>query len=221
MMFTDRRQAGRMLGKELERFRSLDPVVLGLPRGGVPVAAEVARALQAPLDVIVVRKLGVPQHPEFAMGAIGEGDVCYIDWDVVSQVGLSGRELALSVRRERAELASRVRRVRAGRPQLDLTGRTVILVDDGIATGSTVTAAIRVARDLGAGRVVVATPVAPDDTIRSLRRIADEVVVLESPQPFYAVGEAYLAFGQTSDDEVQQILTAHADVQGDGFRRTA
>jgi putative phosphoribosyl transferase len=220
MMFTDRRQAGRMLGKELERFRSLDPVVLGLPRGGVPVAAEVARALQAPLDVIVVRKLGVPQHPEFAMGAIGEGDVCYIDWDVVSQVGLSGRELALSVRRERAELASRVRRVRAGRPQLDLTGRTVILVDDGIATGSTVTAAIRVARDLGAGRVVVATPVAPDDTIRSLRRIADEVVVLESPQPFYAVGEAYLAFGQTSDNEVQQILTA-ADVQGDGFQRTA
>jgi putative phosphoribosyl transferase len=209
-----------MLGKELERFRSLDPVVLGLPRGGVPVAAEVARALQAPLDVIVVRKLGVPQHPEFAMGAIGEGDVCYIDWDVVSQVGLSGRELALSVRRERAELASRVRRVRAGRPQLDLTGRTVILVDDGIATGSTVTAAIRVARDLGAGRVVVATPVAPDDTIRSLRRIADEVVVLESPQPFYAVGEAYLAFGQTSDNEVQQILTA-ADVQGDGFQRTA
>jgi putative phosphoribosyl transferase len=184
------------------------------------VAAEVARALQAPLDVIVVRKLGVPQHPEFAMGAIGEGDVCYIDWDVVSQVGLSGRELALSVRRERAELASRVRRVRAGRPQLDLTGRTVILVDDGIATGSTVTAAIRVARDLGAGRVVVATPVAPDDTIRSLRRIADEVVVLESPQPFYAVGEAYLAFGQTSDNEVQQILTA-ADVQGDGFQRTA
>jgi putative phosphoribosyl transferase len=220
MMFTDRRQAGRMLGKELERFRSLDPVVLGLPRGGVPVAAEVARALQAPLDVIVVRKLGVPQHPEFAMGAIGEGDVCYIDWDVVSQVGLSGRELALSVRRERAELASRVRRVRAGRPQLDLTGRTVILVDDGIATGSTVTAAIRVARDLGAGRIVVATPVAPDDTIRSLLRIADEVVVLESPQPFYAVGEAYLAFGQTSDNEVQQILTA-ADVQGDGFQRTA
>jgi putative phosphoribosyl transferase len=221
MMFTDRRQAGRMLGKELERFRSLDPVVLGLPRGGVPVAAEVARALQAPLDVIVVRKLGVPQHPEFAMGAIGEGDVCYIDWDVVSQVGLSGRELALSVRRERAELASRVRRVRAGRPQLDLTGRTVILVDDGIATGSTVTAAIRVARDLGAGRIVVATPVAPDDTIRSLLRIADEVVVLESPQPFYAVGEAYLAFGQTSDNDVQQILKAHADVQGDVLERTA
>jgi putative phosphoribosyl transferase len=221
MMFTDRRQAGRMLGKELERFRSLDPVVLGLPRGGVPVAAEVARALQAPLDVIVVRKLGVPLHPEFAMGAIGEGDVCYIDWDVVSKLGLSGRELALTVRRERAELASRVRRVRAGRPQLDLTGRTVILVDDGIATGSTVTAAIRVARDLGAGRVVVATPVAPDDTIRSLRRIADEVVVLESPQPFYAVGEAYLAFGQTSDNEVQQILTAHADVQGDVLERTA
>jgi predicted phosphoribosyltransferase len=221
MMFTDRRQAGRMLGKELERFRALDPVVLGLPRGGVPVAAEVARALNAPLDVIVVRKLGVPHHPEFAMGAIGEGDVCYIDWDVVSELGLSGRELALTVRRERAELASRVRRVRAGRPQLDLTGRTVILVDDGIATGSTVTAAIRVARALGAGRVVVATPVAPEDTVRSLRRIADEVVVLESPQPFYAVGEAYLAFGQTGDNEVQQILTAHADVQGDEFQRTA
>jgi predicted phosphoribosyltransferase len=221
MTFTDRRQAGRMLGKELGRFRSLHPVVLGLPRGGVPVAAEVARALNAPLDVIVVRKLGVPHHPEFAMGAIGEGDVCYIDWDVVSELGLSGRELALTVRRESAELARRVRRMRAGRPQLDLTGRTVILVDDGIATGSTVTAAIRVARDLGAGRVVVATPVAPDDTVRSLRRIADEVVTLESPQPFYAVGEAYLAFGQTGDDEVQQILTAHADVQGDGLQRTA
>jgi putative phosphoribosyl transferase len=221
MMFTDRRQAGRLLGKELRRFRPVDPVVLGLPRGGVPVAAEVARALEAPLDVIVVRKLGVPHHPELAMGAIGEGDVCYIDWDVVSELGLSGRELALTVRRERAELASRVRRVRAGRPQLDLTGRTVIMVDDGIATGSTITAAIRVARALGAGRVVVATPVAPEDTVRSLRRIADEVVVLESPQPFYAVGEAYLAFGQTGDNEVQQILTAHADVQGDEFQRTA
>jgi putative phosphoribosyl transferase len=221
MMFTDRRQAGRMLGKELERFRALDPVVLGLPRGGVPVAAEVARALQAPLDVIVVRKLGVPQHPEFAMGAIGEGDVCYVDWDVVSELGLSGRELALTVEREKAELARRVRRVRAGQPQLELTGRTVILVDDGIATGSTVTAAIRVARDLGAVRVVVATPVAPEDTVRSLRRIADEVVVIESPQPFYAVGQAYLAFGQTGDDEVQQILTAHAYVQGDELQRTA
>lgn len=220
-MFTDRRQAGRMLGKELERFRALDPVVLGLPRGGVPVAAEVARALQAPLDVIVVRKLGVPQHPEFAMGAIGEGDVCYVDWDVVSELGLSGRELALTVEREKAELARRVRRVRAGQPQLELTGRTVILVDDGIATGSTVTAAIRVARDLGAVRVVVATPVAPEDTVRSLRRIADEVVVIESPQPFYAVGQAYLAFGQTGDDEVQQILTAHAYVQGDELQRTA
>jgi len=205
-MFQDRIQAGRLLGERLRRFEDLKPLVLGLPRGGVPVATEVARALDAPLDVIVVRKLGVPGHPEYAMGAIGEGDVRFVDWQVVTSAGVTAAQLTEVIRWEREELARRAKKFRAGYPRLDLFGHTVIIVDDGIATGSTVTAAIRVARDLGAGRVIVATPVAPEDAVQRLREIADEVVVLETPRPFYAVGQVYGDFSQTGDGEVTSIL---------------
>ena len=220
-MFTDRIQAGRELAKELHRLQPLDPLVLGLPRGGVPVAAEVARALHAPLDVVVVRKLGVPGHPEYAMGALGEGDVRFVDWEAVSRLGVTARQLSAVVERERAELERRARRLRAGRPGQDVSGRTVIIVDDGIATGSTVAAAIRVVRDLGADRVIVAAPVAPAEAIRKLRQVADDVVVLESPEPFYAVGQVYDDFGPTTDDEVTSILDAHALARRMGLQRPA
>lgn len=214
-MFNDRIQAGQQLAEQLMSFKNSKPVILGLPRGGVPVAAEVASALDAPLDIIVVRKLGLPGHSEYAMGAIGEGDVRYVDWKVVSEFGVSASELARVVEREQVELRRRAMRYRADRPRIDVGGRTVIIVDDGIATGSTVLAAVRVARALGAQSVVAATPVAPPDTVARLRRVADQVVVVETPTPFYAVGQAYLEFGQTDDDEVTRILgrsqTDHMD----------
>jgi putative phosphoribosyl transferase len=187
-------------------LKSSKPVVLGLPRGGVPVAEEVARALEAPLDVIIVRKLGLPGHPEYAIGGIGEGDIVNVDWQVVSETGVTAPQLARVVERERAELRRRVAIYRDGRDLIDIEGRLVIIVDDGIATGSTVIAAVKVARDLGARSVVVATPVAPTDTVGRLRRVANEVVVLETPTPFYAVGQAYADFSQTRDSEVRRAL---------------
>lgn len=205
-MFSDRIDAGRRLAERLASYVSRSPVVLGLPRGGVPVAAEVAKKLKAPLDIILVRKLGLPGHPEYAMGAIGESDVRYVDWNVVSDFGVSASQLSRVVEREQAEIRNRTVKFRAERPRADLDRRTVIIVDDGIATGSTVMAAVRVARALGAQPVVVATPVAPPETVERLRRVADEVVTLETPSPFYAVGQAYLNFEQTTDDEVVRIL---------------
>jgi predicted phosphoribosyltransferase len=209
-MFRDRIDAGRSLGAALMRYRKSNPVVLGLPRGGVPVAAEVAHALSAPLDIVVVRKLGLPGHAEYAMGAVGEGDVRFIDWTVVLEAGVSARQVARAIEHEQAELMRRTARFRALRSRIDLTGRTVIVVDDGVATGSTVSAAIRVVRDLGARQVVVATPLAPEDTVHRLRRVADHVVVLDSPAPFYAVGQGYDDFRPTTDDEVAAILVREA-----------
>lgn len=201
-MFVNRNEAGRLLGDRLRDVEADNPVILGLPSGGVPVAAEVARVLNAPLDVIVVRKLGVPLHPEYAMGAIGEGDVRFVDWQVVSELDVSATQLERVIAQERIELRRRAQRYRAEQGPLDIEGRAVIIVDDGIATGSTVTAAIRVARDLGAARIIVATPVAPHDTVRLLHRIADEVIVLETPRLFSTVGEAYADFAQVGDEEV-------------------
>ncbi|HUG31698.1 MAG TPA: phosphoribosyltransferase family protein [Acidimicrobiia bacterium] len=205
-MFEHRIEAGMLLGERLREIEADHPVILGLPRGGVPVAAEVARVLGAPLDVIVVRKLGVPFHPEYAMGAIGEGDVRFVDWQVVSDLGVSATQLERVIAQERIELRRRAKRFRAEHGPLDIEGRAVIIVDDGIATGSTVTAATRVARDLGAARVIVATPVAHHDTVRLLHRIADEVIVLETPRLFSAVGEAYAEFAQIDDEEVVATL---------------
>jgi putative phosphoribosyl transferase len=205
-MFRDRIEAGQRLAEHLLHLKDQDVVVLGLPRGGVPVAREVAVVLDAALDVIVVRKLGVPYQPELAMGAIGEEGVRVIDSDLVAMAGVSDEELAAVESRERAELERRARLFRGGRPRATLEGRVAVIVDDGIATGSTARAAAQVARRLGAARVVVATPVAPREVKARLERDADEVIVVETPYPFYAIGQFYLNFSQTADAEVIAAL---------------
>ena len=206
MPFVDRADAGRRLAMLLEDLRDQDVVVVGLPRGGVPVAFEVARALGAPLDVIVVRKLGVPFQPELGMGAIGEAGARVVDERVVVAAGVSAEEFAAVEAHERSELERRVRRFRGTRPPVSLAGRTVVIVDDGIATGSTARAACQVARAQGAARVVLAVPVAPPETVATLCRHADEVVCIEMPARFLAVGEFYKDFSQTSDGEVVALL---------------
>jgi putative phosphoribosyl transferase len=209
-MFADRVQAGRRLASRLDHLRHEPVVVLGLPRGGVPVAAEVAEALGAPLDVIVVRKLGVPFQPELGMGAIGEDGVRVLNPEVVRIAGISEHELAEVDERERAELDRRARRFRGDRPRVDLAGRTAVIVDDGIATGSTARAACQVAREHGAARIVLAVPVAPADWTDRLAGVADEYVCVATPEPFFAVGQFYTDFAQTSDDEVVGCLTRAA-----------
>jgi putative phosphoribosyl transferase len=206
MRFLDRTDAGRRLATELAPLRGEHPVVLGLPRGGVPVAYEVAVALDAPLDVIIVRKLGVPFQPELAMGAIGEDGVRILNERVLSLAGITDDELADVEQRERAALDRRAARFRGGRPRVPLAGRTVIVVDDGIATGSTARAACRVARAQGAGRVILAVPVAPPTAVAEFRPDADEVVCLELPWDFWAIGQFYADFSQTPDEEVTACL---------------
>jgi len=206
MPFIDRHDAGRRLATRLDYLHGSDVVVMGLPRGGVPVAFEIARALDAPLDVIVVRKLGVPFQPELGMGAIGEGGARVVDDHVVRMAGVSAEELAAVEASERAELERRVRRFRGERHTVPLTGRTVVIVDDGIATGSTARAACQVARAQGATRGGLAVPVAPPESTASLRRDADEVICLETPARFFAIGEFYDDFTQTSDAEVVALL---------------
>ena len=206
MPFIDRVDAGRRLAERLQYLRGTPVVVLGLPRGGVPVAYEVARALDAPLDVIVVRKLGVPFQPELGMGALGEDGVRIINEEVVRLVGISDSELADVEARERTELERRARRFRSDRPRAALKDRTVVVVDDGIATGSTARAACQVARARGAARVVLAVPVAPPGWEARLGADADEFVCLETPEPFFSIGQFYTDFTQTSDEEVIACL---------------
>jgi putative phosphoribosyl transferase len=217
-VFKDRAQAGRKLAEWLAHLRDDRIVVLGLPRGGVPVAFEVARALDAPLDVIVVRKIGVPYQPELAMGAIGEDGVKVIDQRIMAEAGVTRAEFDEVERRERVELERRAALFRGGRPPVSLLGKTAVLVDDGIATGSTAKAAAHVARGLGAARVIVATPVAPPDVMRKLSGDVDEVVVVETPAQFYAIGQFYDDFSQTPDDEVTRLLEVaarHGNVSAD------
>ncbi len=205
--FADRRSAGRQLAAALEHLRGQDVVVLGLPRGGVPVAHEVATALGAPLDVVVVRKLGLPGQPELAMGAVGEGGVVVLNDRVLAVGGVAPQELEQVREREAAEVERRAQRLRGDVAREPLTGRTAVLVDDGIATGATVRAACQVVRALGAARVVVAAPVAPPSAVQQLREEADEVVCLACPAHFLAVGSWYRDFGQTSDEEVARLLS--------------
>jgi putative phosphoribosyl transferase len=206
MYFADRDDAGRHLAEALRRLPSDDAVVLGLPRGGVPVAAEVARALGAPLDVIMVRKLGVPSQPELAMGAIGEDGVCVLNEEVLDATGVTPEEMATVQARETAELERRALRYRRGRGRIDLRGRTAIVVDDGVATGSTARAACQVARAQGAAQVVLAVPVAPRGWTAGLADAADELVCVSTPFGFEAVGQWYRDFAQTSDQEVIDCL---------------
>jgi putative phosphoribosyl transferase len=208
--FLDRAEAGKRLASlltgQLMIDRGAGTVVLGLPRGGIPVAYEIARALDAPLDVILVRKIGLPAQPELAMGAIGEDGVRVVNDDVVDAEHVSDLEFAAVEERERAELGRRAERYRAGLPRVPLTGKTAIVVDDGIATGSTARAACQVARAHGAARVVLAVPVAPPASIGALASVADEVVCVEEPEPFLAIGQWYQDFAQTGDEEVVDLL---------------
>ncbi len=207
-MFVDRRDAGRRLGRRLSArgVSGPDVVVLGLPRGGVPVAFDVARVLGAPLDVLVVRKLGAPGRPELAMGAIGEGGVRVLNDDVLTGLRVRPEQLGAVEDRERELLEQRLVRFRAGDPPVSLAGRTAVIVDDGIATGSTARAACRIARARGAARVVLAVPVAPSGRIHGLDHDADEVICLETPEPFFAVGQFYGDFSEVSDEQVAALL---------------
>jgi putative phosphoribosyl transferase len=212
-MFADRSDAGRQLARMLLSFRGREVVVLGLPRGGVPVAVEVAAALDVALDVVVVRKLGVPFQPELAMGAIGEGGIRVLDNDTIATIGITADQILEVETREREVLEARVAALRRGRARIDLNGRTAVIVDDGLATGSTARVACQVARRLGAARVIVGVPVAPAPTVASLPE-ADEVVCVLVPRPFGAVGVHYRDFRPVPETEVLALLDAASQRAG-------
>ena len=209
MEFSDRTQAGQLLAAKLGRYAGRpDTLVLALPRGGVPVGAVVAQALHAPLDVLVVRKLGLPGNEELAMGAVSAGGVRVLNASVMDSFGVSDGVIEHVAARESREVERREQAYRRGRPAPEVHGKYVILVDDGIATGSTMRAAIAVLRELQAGHIVVAVPVAARDSYLELRRLADEFVALLIPRDFGAVGQFYADFGQTGDAEVRRLLEA-------------
>ena len=205
--FRDRRDAGRQLASKLASYSEPNSVVLALPRGGVPVGYEVARALEAPLDIFLVRKLGVPGHEELAMGAVATGGVSLLNEDVVDALGIPQSIIERVAAREIEELNRRERLYRGGRPAPDIQGRTVIVVDDGLATGATMWAAIQALRLQRPARVVVAVPIASPEICEALRSEADDVVCAMTAEPFVAVGNWYEDFTQTTDDEVQRLLT--------------
>jgi len=208
-LFPDRRDAGRALARLLEDYRGrAEVIVLGLPRGGVPVAYEVATALGAALDVFLVRKLGVPSRTELAMGAIASGGAIVVNEDIVRRLGISPQVIQHAAEREGQELLRRERLYRDGHPRLDLEGRTIILVDDGLATGASMRAAIQALRGAQPARVVVAVPTAPETTCQQLRGVVDDIVCAATPSPFLAVGSSYSDFTQTTDEEVRDLLVA-------------
>ena len=211
-VFADRDDAGQQLAQALGKIDEGRPIVLALPRGGVPVAVPVARALGAPLDVLVIRKLGVPWNPEYGFGAVGEDGVAVIDEVLVRRLGMSDEDVRRVVAAESAEVERRLSQYRAGRSAPELAGRTVIVVDDGIATGSTLAAAIALLRNRGVGHLVVAAPVGATDSVARIRHLADEVVVLSVPADFRAVGLHYRDFEQLSDAAVQRLLAEVAAV---------
>lgn len=205
--FRDRAEGGRRLADRLRSYADqTDVVVLALPRGGVPVAYEVASALNAPLDVFLVRKLGLPGHPELAMGAIASGGVRVLHHDLIERLHVSDHAIAAVVEKEQAELERRERAYRADRPGIDLEGKRAILVDDGLATGASMQAAVRALTQQAPARIVVAVPVAAASSCRDFEREVDEVVCVQTPEPFVAVGYWYEDFAQTSDDEVRALL---------------
>jgi predicted phosphoribosyltransferase len=209
--FRNRREAGRALAERLASYaKRPDVLVLALPRGGVPVAYEVARALDAPLDVFLVRKLGVPGHEEYALGAIASGGVRVMNEDLVRALRLPATAIDAMAAREQQELERRERLYRGDRPPPDVRGRTVLLVDDGLATGATMLAAVHALRKQGAARIVVAVPVASPDTCNALRLEVDDIVCAVTPEPFHAVGLWYEDFSQTTDEEVRDLLTRAA-----------
>jgi predicted phosphoribosyltransferase len=209
--FEDRREAGRALAARLRTYAGRsDVVVLALPRGGVPVAFPVAEALDAPLDLFLVRKLGTPGHRELAMGAIASGGIRVLNDEVVKWYGIPPEAIDAVAREEERELMRREGAYREGRDGVPLEGRVVILIDDGLATGSTMMAAVKAVRQRNPARVIVAVPVGASETCDALSTVADEVVCVRTPEPFSAVGQWYLDFDQISDEEVRQLLRAHA-----------
>lgn len=204
--YADRVDAGRRLAAAVEHLRDRDPVVIGLPRGGVVVAAEVAKALEAPLDVIVVRKLGAPGQPELGLGAIAEGGVLLLNKPLMRQLGVSKEGLQGTIDAATAELNRRLLAYRGAGEPVQVEGRTVILVDDGLATGSTARAAIGALQHHGAATIVLAVPVGAPSTVRDLERIVDELVCLSAPRMLSSVGQHYEDFTQTTDDEVIALL---------------
>ncbi|BAY09407.1 phosphoribosyltransferase [Calothrix sp. NIES-2098] len=211
--FHTRAEAGKMLARELTAYADCkDLVVLGLPRGGVPVAYEVAKLLGATLDICLVRKLGVPGHKELAMGAITSGGIRVLNYDVVSSLGIANQTIEQVTAEESQELQRRDRAYRGDRPPLNVKNRTVIVVDDGIATGSTMRAAITMLKQQQPKRIVVAVPIAPPETCEELSNFVDEVVCLKMPERMYAVGIWYEDFSQTTDEEVRYLLTQQSTV---------
>ena len=213
LRFRDRIEAGQLLGRELAARLGIidDAIVLALPRGGVPVGAEVAKALGAPLDVFIVRKLGVPGHEELAMGAIASGGVRVLNRDVLDYVRVTQQQLDAVAAREERELSRREAEFRGNRAPLDVRGRTVIIVDDGLATGSTMRAAVRALRQEKAGSIMVAVPVAARETCEDFFREADDILCLRTPYPFDAVGLWYDDFTQTTDEEVHALLVEETE----------
>jgi putative phosphoribosyl transferase len=210
-MFTNRSEAGRILASQLGRYKGwADVVILALPRGGIPVAYEIGKELEAPVDVFVVRKLGVPGQEELAMGAIATGDVRIINYDVVNQLGLDQATIDRVTDQERRELRRREQLYRGDRKPPVLAGKSIILVDDGIATGSTMRAAIAALRQLGPARLIVAVPVVAAETYREIAAEVDEIFCPETPEVFFAISEWYETFGQTTDDEVRDLLSRAA-----------
>jgi putative phosphoribosyl transferase len=221
-LFKDRYQAGRLLAAKLEHLANRnDLIVLALPRGGVPVAFEIASRLHAPMDVFTVRKLGVPGYEELAMGAIAPGDILVINEDIVSYLGISRSVLDFVAAEERKELDRRDRLYRGDRPSPIVADRTIVLVDDGLATGSTMRAAISAVRKQKPARIVVAVPVTPPSTNSELQEMAEEVVSLLQPEPFDGVGRWYLDFSQTTDDEVRRLLQMSDDQKFDSTKACA
>lgn len=206
MRFADRAHAGRVLAGNLDLFADQPTVILGLPRGGVPVGFEIARRLAAPLEVLLVRKLGVPTQPELAMGAIGEGGIRVLDEQRIARLGVRSAAVERVERRERRELARQAERFRGDAPPADLVGKTAVIVDDGIATGATARAACLITRRLGAGRVVLAAPVAPRDASAIFAEVMDELVVAHTPRRFAAIGMFYRDFRPTPDATVVEML---------------
>lgn len=216
--FLDRREAGRQLADELAKGHWRDPVVLALPRGGVPVGFEVAKALRAPLDILLVRKIGAPGHPEFAIGAVvdGKDPQLVVNEEAALVLGPSSNYLEAEKKRQLVEIERRRERYVGGRAAVPTQGRTAIIVDDGIATGSTVKVALKALRRSGAARTVLAVPVAPRSAIEALREEADEVICLRMPEPFRAVSLHYVDFEQTPDEEVIQLLKTAAAMPAEG-----
>lgn len=207
MLYKDRKDAGKQLGEALLKFKSEDTVVLGIPRGGVVVAAEVARVLNAPLDVIIPRKLGAPHNPEVAIGAVTQDGTVIKDEVMVRRLGITDSQIDSMAEGVLDEIERRVAVYRNGKEGLNIRSKTVIVVDDGIATGFTVQAALQSVRNAGSKKLVLAIPVAPADTLSLLREKVDELVCIHAPEIFYAVGQFYVDFEQTSDDEVIEALS--------------